>query len=146
MEMDLGSLLFSFQGRINRAKYWLAVLIFFVVGIILAIIGFIIGHGGVYQLLSFVVDVAIFIAGLAVSAKRLHDHDKSAWWLLLFNVAPALLAATGIALAIGSSSWAPATIFGLAALAIVVWAFVLLGCLRGTVGPNSYGPDPLKLA
>jgi uncharacterized membrane protein YhaH (DUF805 family) len=27
--------------------------------------------------------------------------------------------------------------------AISVWAFVELGCLRGTVGPNQYGPDPL---
>src|SRR6266487_727368 len=28
-------------------------------------------------------------------------------------------------------------------LAISVWAFVELGCLRGTPGPNRYGPDPL---
>jgi len=28
--------------------------------------------------------------------------------------------------------------------AISVWAFVELGCLRGTVGPNRYGPDPLS--
>ena len=28
--------------------------------------------------------------------------------------------------------------------AITVWAFVELGCLRGTLGPNQYGPDPLS--
>jgi uncharacterized membrane protein YhaH (DUF805 family) len=33
----------------------------------------------------------------------------------------------------------------LAGFAITVWAFVELGCLRGTVGPNRYGPDPLPL-
>ena len=34
----------------------------------------------------------------------------------------------------------------LVAFAITVWAFVELGCLRGTVGPNQYGPDPLEPA
>ena len=33
---------------------------------------------------------------------------------------------------------------GLAAFAVGVWAFVELGCLRGTIGPNRYGPDPLE--
>jgi uncharacterized membrane protein YhaH (DUF805 family) len=143
--MDFSSLLFSFQGRINRAKYWLAVLIFFVIGIVLGIVGLIIGHGTIYQVLSFVVDIGLFVCGLAVAAKRLHDHDKSAWWLLLFNVAPVVLIAIGVGLSIGSSSWTPATICGLAAAAVGIWAFVLLGCLRGTVGKNSYGPDPLAL-
>ena len=32
----------------------------------------------------------------------------------------------------------------LVSFAITVWAFVELGCLRGTVGPNHYGPDPLS--
>jgi uncharacterized membrane protein YhaH (DUF805 family) len=27
---------------------------------------------------------------------------------------------------------------------ITVWAFIELGCLRGTRGPNRYGPDPLS--
>jgi uncharacterized membrane protein YhaH (DUF805 family) len=34
-------------------------------------------------------------------------------------------------------------LFSLASLAISIWAFVELGCLRGTAGPNKYGPDPL---
>jgi uncharacterized membrane protein YhaH (DUF805 family) len=34
----------------------------------------------------------------------------------------------------------------LVSFAITVWAFVELGCLRGTVGPNRYGPDPLEPA
>lgn len=34
-------------------------------------------------------------------------------------------------------------IFGLASLAISIWALVELGFLRGTVGANRYGPDPL---
>ena len=34
-------------------------------------------------------------------------------------------------------------ILSLASLAIFIWAFVELGCLPGTPGPNQYGPDPL---
>jgi uncharacterized membrane protein YhaH (DUF805 family) len=32
----------------------------------------------------------------------------------------------------------------LVAFAISIWGFVELGCLRGTDGPNTYGPDPLE--
>jgi uncharacterized membrane protein YhaH (DUF805 family) len=32
----------------------------------------------------------------------------------------------------------------LVASAILIWAFVELACLRGTIGPNRYGPDPLE--
>jgi uncharacterized membrane protein YhaH (DUF805 family) len=37
-----------------------------------------------------------------------------------------------------------AGVLGLIAFAIGVWAFVELGCLRGTIGPNRYGSDPLE--
>jgi uncharacterized membrane protein YhaH (DUF805 family) len=36
-------------------------------------------------------------------------------------------------------------IFHLVATAISVWAFIELGCLRGTRGMNAYGPDPLDV-
>ena len=31
-------------------------------------------------------------------------------------------------------------------LGLAIWAFVWFGCLRGTIGPNDYGPDPLQPA
>jgi uncharacterized membrane protein YhaH (DUF805 family) len=34
--------------------------------------------------------------------------------------------------------------FELVSLALMIWGFVELGCLRGTVGPNRFGPDPLQ--
>jgi uncharacterized membrane protein YhaH (DUF805 family) len=78
-------------------------------------------------------------SGLAVGVKRLHDRDKSGWWILLFWLGPSIL-----------GSWQTAApdlgggfILALAAGALGIWAFVELGCLRGTPGPNRYGPDPL---
>jgi len=142
-DLNLGWLLFSFQGRINRAKYWLAILIYFIIGIVIGIVGFLSGRNLGFQIFHVVVEIVFFISGLAVGAKRLHDHEKSAWWLLLFNFAPAAFIIFGVVIGISSRSWAAMGIFGLAALAIGIWSFVLLGCLRGTVGPNDYGADPV---
>lgn len=60
----------------------------------------------------------------AVSVKRLHDRNKSAWWLLLWYVISAL---------------GGALTFGIASLAVAIWVFVELGCLEGTPGRNRYG-------
>ena len=79
--------------------------------------------------------------GLAIGAKRLHDRDKSAWWLVVFYAIPTILSA-----AADQTEDLTLVILHLMSFAISVWAFVELGCLRGTIGPNQYGPDPLEPA
>jgi uncharacterized membrane protein YhaH (DUF805 family) len=151
--MDWQSLLFSFRGRINRAKYWLAVLAFVVADIVLGLVGWVLGNGVAFQILSFIVNLAVFIAGIAVCIKRLHDRDRSGWWLLLFYAGPVLVALVG-----GFIFWAAADAVGTAAdwsylglrlsilggIALAIWGFVEIGCRRGTAGYNRFGPDPLK--
>jgi uncharacterized membrane protein YhaH (DUF805 family) len=145
--MDVSTLLFSFEGRINRAKYWLAVLIYFVVAIILALVGFVTAHvlglGLLYGIVGTVIYVAMLVSGVAVGIKRLHDRAKSGWWLLVFYVLPTVLLLIGTFLGWGAGSTVISGLFSLIAFAISIWCFVELGCLRGTVGPNGYGPDPL---
>jgi uncharacterized membrane protein YhaH (DUF805 family) len=75
--------------------------------------------------------------GLAIAAKRLHDRNKSAWWLLVFYVLP------GVLNSIGQGLGDLVVVFSLAGAAISIWALIELGFLRGTPGPNDYGPDPL---
>jgi uncharacterized membrane protein YhaH (DUF805 family) len=75
---------------------------------------------------------------LALGAKRLHDRNKSAWWLALFWLLPGVL--QGIGEQIGTAG----IVLSIAAFAISIWGLVELGFLRGTVGPNQYGPDPLE--
>jgi uncharacterized membrane protein YhaH (DUF805 family) len=75
---------------------------------------------------------------LAIGAKRLHDRDKSAWWLLLFYAAPGILSTAG-----SQMEDVGFIILHIISFSISVWAFVELGCLRGTPGANRYGPDPL---
>jgi uncharacterized membrane protein YhaH (DUF805 family) len=159
--MNFLQVLFSFHGRINRAKYWLAALFWVVVeSVIFAIlfstlaknivalgaepsladiVGVILSFGISIVLVFLVVLVPAFVSWLAVGIKRLHDRDQSGWWILLFYFGPAVASA----LARNSDSGAAALILGLASLAISIWAFVVLACLRGTRGPNQYGPDPL---
>ena len=142
--MSLTQLLFSFQSRINRAKYWLVTVLSGLVMIALGTMAFISAFSGAEgaTMLLVVLLVALFIPmiwiGLAIGAKRLHDRDKSAWWLLLFYLAP------GVLQGIGDQAGGTGIVFYLASFAIGIWGLVELGFLRGTMGPNRYGPDPLQ--
>ncbi|MBV9347820.1 MAG: DUF805 domain-containing protein [Pseudolabrys sp.] len=129
-------LLFTFDGRINRGRYWTAVVIAIVYMIALFVLGMLIGFLGMLGLIViFLLYIPMILAGIAVGIKRLHDRDKSGWWLLAFYLGPALLTWLGGVLN------AP-FIFSLASLAVSIWAIVELGFLAGTPGPNQYGPEP----
>ena len=154
---SLTALLFTYTGRANRAKYWLTVAIYLAITLLLIAIGLImfgnsllaigdeesedmivglLSRGIGFTLIVLVVYIPMVVSGFMVGIKRLHDRDKSGWWLLVFYVLPGVLNTIGESLAAG---W----IFALAGFAISIWALVELGFLRGTPGPNRYGPDPL---
>jgi uncharacterized membrane protein YhaH (DUF805 family) len=143
--MNWGHLFFNFSGRINRAKYWVAMLIYSAIYIVLAIVGYLTDNSAIYQAINGMLNIVIFISSLAVGVKRLHDRNKSGWYLVLFYIVPGILVTAGIVVGtFMDDSILLASILGLAAFAIGVWAFVELGCLRGTIGPNRCGPDPLE--
>lgn len=151
--MDWGHFLFGFSGRINRAKYWLWLLLYMIAAFILGIIMYAVNSAVIGGIIQFVFGVAVFISSLAVMTKRLHDRNKSAVWLLIFVLAPSVLLGIGVGVMIyGAASGSGGNMGGmgvvggafvLAAVGILIWVFVELGCLRGTVGSNQYGPDPL---
>lgn len=155
--MDWKHILFSFQGRINRAKWWLALLILLVFGLVMGILSAVAGSSSAVGTAISVIEAAVNLyVGLATATKRLHDRDKSAWWLLLFYVVPGVLAIAAIALGVGGAIFSDqaggaggaaigvAVILGLAAFAVGLWGFIEIACLRGTPGPNRFGPDPLE--
>jgi len=79
--MTLSQILFSFEGRINRAKYWgYGVLIVVVMLIALAIDFAITGQAGVFYL---IVSVVTFWPDIAIAVKRCHDRDRSGWFVLV---------------------------------------------------------------
>ena len=111
-------LLFSFEGRIPRWKYWLAFLgIAVVVVLILVATGILFGRNVPFAegyIFSFC--LIYFWMYLAISVKRWHDRDKTGWWVLIRMVP-----------FVGP-----------------LWEFIELGCLRGTLGDNHFGADPAE--
>lgn len=146
--MPTSQLLFSFGGRINRKPFWLVTLLLVAIMIVVLIAVFAIWGGavvsgnlsglGVLAVLLLVVYIPMLWISLALGAKRLHDRNKSAWWLVVFWLVPGVL--QGIGEQIGTAGIA----LTVAAIAISIWGLVELGFLRGTVGSNQYGPDPLE--
>ncbi|MBV8751631.1 MAG: DUF805 domain-containing protein [Hyphomicrobiales bacterium] len=140
--MDVFGFLFSFRGRVNRAKYWLfcltaAVLLFGASGFIAraralpAVLMIVVSLGVI------IVVVAVIVASFAVGIKRLHDRDKSGWWMPFFVFAPSVIGAINAA-----AGHHGGILFTLLGAAISLWALVELGFLPGTEGTNGYGPDP----
>lgn len=69
-----------FSGRARRKEYWMFVLFNLIVAVVLGFVDNILGTvgviGGLYSL-------AVLIPGIAVSVRRLHDINRSGWWLLI---------------------------------------------------------------
>jgi uncharacterized membrane protein YhaH (DUF805 family) len=116
--MDWKFLLTSYEGRINRAKFWAGVAVIAAAGIVAMIIDNVIGttfQGLPYGFVYAIVMLASLYSVFSIYAKRWHDRDKSGWWSLIILVP-----------IIGG-----------------IWLLVECGILEGTKGPNKYGPDPL---
>lgn len=101
----------KFDGRARRTEYWMFTLfnliVMVVLGIILGLIDpVLVGLVGLYSL-------GVMIPALAVSVRRLHDTNRSGWWILV--------------------SFVP-LIGGIILLVLM--------CLDGTSGDNEFGPDP----
>ncbi|WP_157220638.1 DUF805 domain-containing protein [Flavisphingomonas formosensis] len=122
----------QFSGRSRRKEFWYFTLFVFVVSLILSALDSALGLGGsttrefnrtsmgmsAYYgssggLLSGIFSLAALIPSLAVSVRRLHDTDRSGWWLLLMF------------------------------LPIIGWIILLVFYLTdGSRGTNRFGPDP----
>ncbi len=119
--------LFSFDGRLGRAPYWLALLaVLLIDSVVFGIVGGLelfdgdalaVEPGSLsWPWALLVVPPSLWI-GLVVSVKRWHDRNKSGWWVLV-NLVPVV-------------GW--------------LWQLIECGFLRGTTGPNRFGQDPLRL-
>lgn len=155
--------LFSFQGRMNRAPYWGYSMLLFAM-LFLPLFAILFTAALRFETLpqsqleaalqrEFVWLILGFTAlslwpSLALMAKRLQDHGKSGKLAialvtpgLAYNVAGLMASASGI---IAADNPAIAVI-GIAAVAVGLFNFVYLGCMRGTVGANAFGQDRVLL-
>jgi uncharacterized membrane protein YhaH (DUF805 family) len=178
--MDWVWFLFGFDGRINRAKMWLAILVIICwmlfIGMLMLSIDRMFGsavksiHFGINDIFGLV-DPAVlratfahlrsgketspahlilmFFEGvgslifvwvyLATSVKRLHDRDKTGWWMVPYFVIPGLYAQFQNRLPDSYLIFPLA----LAVCFMMIWGFIDMYCLRGTRWTNQFGPNPL---
>ncbi|MHC4458274.1 MAG: DUF805 domain-containing protein [Planctomycetota bacterium] len=69
-----------FSGRARRKEYWMFFLFNIIIAFVLGLIEGLVGSQGIVAMLYF---LAVLIPGIAVSVRRLHDTDRSGWWLLI---------------------------------------------------------------
>jgi uncharacterized membrane protein YhaH (DUF805 family) len=128
----------SLEGRIPRKSFWLGLIVLMIVSWILQLILFsVFGVSmmsgmdpsadpaaaaaaaeeamGKMTLPIIVLFLLLLWPSICLYAKRWHDRDKSGWWSLI-----------GLIPIIGG-----------------LWMLIELGFLRGTEGPNRFGPDPI---
>lgn len=120
----------SFKGRANRKSFIIKTLLILFGGLFLV---------GNFLLLAIkfrsyiltVTTISLFfgtlIAYYANMARRFHDLEMSAWWVLLFYLLSSYLGREKSALSF-----------------IPLICIILLAAIPGTKGPNKYGPDPLE--
>ena len=146
---SLTYMLFSFEGRMSRSEYWLRytiplLLLYVAMLVLMIVLSLVFGVAqffaqllGSYSmandapdltamavigfilimLLIFASGIAFFWAGIAGPVKRVHDCNQTGWFYLLTFIP------------------------GIGPLAMFIW----LGFFRGTVGENTFGPDPNDL-
>jgi len=121
----------NFEGRSSRAEYWWVQLFQIIVYVCIVVSFITLAGSDIYDSADDVSGpvwgiigagvlfmLANIIPSLSLSVRRFHDLDQTGWLVLLFFVANLFTS-------------------GLAGLAEMLWFIV-----RGTDGPNKYGPDP----
>lgn len=102
----------NFTGCARRQEYWMFAFINLIVGLLLGIVDTAV-FGNDLHLLSGLYGLAILISGLAVAVRRLHDTDRSGWWVLL-----SLIPIVGVV------------------------ALIVMMCIESTHGNNRFRADP----
>ena len=104
----------EFKGRSRRMEFWMFALFYWIGVVVLMVVEGFIGLAGI---LSGLFALGHLVPNIAVTIRRLHDTDRSGWWLLIVLV--------------------PAIGF------IVLLVFM---CMDGTAGANRFGPNPKEAA
>jgi len=105
----------GFSGRAARSEYWFWTLFLFLVYIVAEIIDVaLISAGSGIAVVTLLAILALALPSIAVTVRRLHDLDRSGWWILL-----------GFIPLVGG-------------IILLIWY-----CSKGSDGSNQYGADPL---
>ena len=109
----------NFSDRASRSEFWFFILFFNILGIVVGFIDGAMGAMGVSVLVPFswgaiIVAIVTFVPALSVTARRLHDVNRSGWWMLIYF-----------------------TLIGIFFPLLYWW------CRKGDEGENRFGPKPI---
>jgi uncharacterized membrane protein YhaH (DUF805 family) len=149
--MDFGYLYTSFEGRINRKPYWISLIVLIIVMMVIIfgasflLIGSIVEPTFQTRLVTFVLQLLFLYPSTALMVKRLHDRNRPSYWAAFILVPMVLKSLTDLMGMTGDplNQNALDYLLNIIVFVVSIWFFVELGCLRGTVGTNQYGPDPI---
>ena len=128
-EMTIGKVWFSFEGRISRSTWWMKYFLPVLgISIGLSILDMILGttwtiapadpYTGMPEQSMGILSLIWGLVGIwiffAAGAKRIHDRNRSGWFQLIWFIP-----------------------------VVNLWVWIETWFLRGTVGPNRFGPDPV---
>jgi len=153
----------DFRGRSQRIEFWMWILFQFLVTILLVTLDNILGLGGTHRfgaapgsalsfsysayasagLLTWIFWLLALIPHLAVQVRRLHDSDRSGWWVLM-PIMPYLVTLGVLVIGAAARSLTMILIgalFSVLSLGGVVM-LIIFYCLDGTRGVIRFGPDP----
>ncbi|MGH6792286.1 MAG: DUF805 domain-containing protein [Methyloceanibacter sp.] len=143
--MNLVDLFLSTDGRINRLRFWIGTLILVAISTAATMLNLaIIGVSQTAVMLSVLVAFALAYPSYALMAKRFHDRDRPGM-LALLGIVPVFIVNLLYTFRVLDpiDPTALSRILDVILVVIGLWLLVELGCLKGTQGPNRYGPDPL---
>ena len=146
--MDFGYILTSTSGRIPRSQWWAGLAILVVIALILGVlVTYLLGGAMtvVGRIAMLILNIVLLYPAYALSAKRFPDRNKPGSLALIgigLSLLQSLLTVFGL---MGNpfNQNALDYIFGILLLIVGIWYLIELGILRGTVGSNTYGEDPL---
>ena len=108
----------TFNGRASRSEYWMFTLINTLIIIALSILGNVLvsaapAAAGIFGILMIVYVLATLLPSIAVGVRRLHDTDRSGWWMLI------------------------------AIVPLVSLILIVFFAMKGTEGDNRFGASPI---
>lgn len=98
----------QFSGRARRQEFWMFTLINLIITIALMVIGGVVG----FPLLSSIYSLAVLLPSIGVGVRRLHDTNRSGWFMLLCLIP------------------------------LVNFVLIYFLAIEGQKEENQYGPDP----
>ena len=141
----------TFRGRARRSEYWWFYLFTALGGLVSTVLDSLFVNNTLFPVFGIILNLAVILPSLAVSVRRLHDTNRSGWYILLpfagavvfvASIAITGAAATASGIELGGGTGAIIVIFGVLLMLGFSIYLLYLFIKDSDPGPNRFGPSP----